>query len=58
MDLRVKICGNYKVTVNAALDIDQYPMPKPDDFFASLAGGQKFIKLDLAQAHQILLNIL
>ena len=31
-DLRVKICGNYKVTVNAALDIDQYPMPKPDDF--------------------------
>ena len=49
---KFRICGDYKVTVNAALDIDQYPLPKPDDLFASLAGGQKFTKLDLAQAYQ------
>ena len=51
-DGKFRICGDYKVTLNAALDIDQYPLPKPDDFFASLAGGQKFTKLDLAQAYQ------
>ena len=51
-DGKFRICGDYKVTVNAALDIDQYPLPKPDDLFASLAGGQKFTKLDLAQAYQ------
>ena len=51
-DGKFRICGDYKVTVNAALDIDQYPLPKPDDLFASLAGGQKFSKLDLAQAYQ------
>ena len=52
-DGKFRICGDYKVTVNAALDIDQYPLPKPDDLFASLAGGQKFSKLDLAQAYQL-----
>ena len=51
-DGKLRICGDYKVTVNAALDIDQYPLPKPDDLFASLAGGKKFTKLDLAQAYQ------
>ena len=29
--------------------------PKPDDLFATLAGGKKFTKLDLAQAYQQLL---
>ena len=54
-DGKLRICGDYKVTVNAALDIDQYPLPKPDDLFASLAGGKKFTKLDLAQAYQQLM---
>ena len=50
-----RICGDYKVTVNPALDVDQYPLPKPSDLFASLAGGQKFSVLDLSQAYQQLL---
>ena len=41
-DSTFRICGEYKVTVNQALDVDQYPLPKPSDVFASLAGGQKF----------------
>lgn len=49
------ICGDYKVTINPALDIDQYPLPNPTTLFASLAGGKKFTKLDLAQAYQQLL---
>ena len=48
-DGKFRICGDYKVTVNAALDIDQYPLPKSDDLFASLAGGQKFTKLAYQQ---------
>ena len=54
-DSTFHICGEYKVTVNPALDVDQYPLPKPSDVFASLAGGQKFSVLDLFHAYQQLL---
>jgi len=29
--------------------VDQYPLPKPEDLFATSAGGQKFTTLDLSQ---------
>ena len=52
-----RICGDYKVMVNQALEVDQYPLPNPEDLFATLAGGKKFTKLDLSQAYmQLLLN--
>ena len=51
-DGHVRICGDFKVTVNSALQVDQYPLPKPEDLFATLVGGQKFTKLDLKQAYQ------
>ena len=35
------------VTVNSALQVDQYPLTKPEDLFATFMGGQKFTKLDL-----------
>ena len=54
-DGKIRICGDYKVTVNQSLEVDQYPLPKPDELFALLAGGQKFTKLDLSQAYQQLL---
>ena len=50
-----RICGDYKVTINADLDVDSYPLPKPDELFAMLAKGKKFSKLDLSQAYQQLL---
>ena len=50
-DGRFRICGDYKVTVNQALSVEQYPLPKPEDLFATLAGGKVFSKLDLSQAY-------
>ena len=50
-DGRFRLCGDYKVTINQALSVDQYPLPKPEDLFASLANGTLFTKLDLSQAY-------
>ena len=51
----VRICGDYKVTVNPAAKCDNYPVPKTEDLLATLNGGEKFTKLDLSQAYQQLL---
>ena len=48
----MRICGDYKVTVNQAAKLDKYPLPWVDDIFASLEGGKIFSKLDLAHAYQ------
>ena len=51
-DGKLCICGDYKVTINPYLEVDQYPLPNPEEMFATLAGGKKFTKLDLSQAYQ------
>ena len=51
-DGAVRVCGDYKVTVNTVLQVDQYPVLRADDLFATLSGGQKFSKLDLSHAYQ------
>ena len=39
------------------MEIDQYPLPRPEELFATLSGGKKFTTLDLSQAYtQILLD--
>ena len=48
----IRICGDYKLTVNRAAKVDTYPLPCIDNLFAALAGGKAFSKLDLAHAYQ------
>ena len=47
-----RICGDYKSTINDALEVDQYLLPKPNDLFTALTGGEKFTILDMSQAYQ------
>ena len=42
----IRLCGDYKVTIDKAIVTDQYIMPKAEDIFARLAGGKVFCKLD------------
>ena len=53
-DRSVRICGDYKVTVNPELQDEHYPSLRIEDIFAKLAGGKRFSKIDLPQAyHQL-----
>ena len=48
----LRICGDFKLTVNQVSKLDKYPIPKINDLFAQLAEGKTFTKLDMSQAYQ------
>ncbi|XP_030755820.1 uncharacterized protein K02A2.6-like [Sitophilus oryzae] len=48
----IRICGDYKITLNPVLLIDKYPLPRIDELFAKLQGGIEFSKINLSQAYQ------
>lgn len=50
-DGSVRLCVDFKVTLNPAICVDHYPIPRIEDLFASLAGGKLFSKLDLPSAY-------
>jgi len=51
-DGKFHICGDNKVAINQVLQVDQYPLPKSEDLFATLAGGKNFTTLDLSQTYR------
>ncbi|XP_026530779.1 uncharacterized protein K02A2.6-like, partial [Notechis scutatus] len=51
-DRSLRICGDYKATLNHALQQSAYPVPVVQHLLHSLGGGKVFAKLDLAQAYQ------
>lgn len=51
-DGTIRICGDYKVTVNRGSQVDSYPLPQIEDLLATLSGGKIFSKLDLSHAYQ------
>ena len=54
-DGSIWVCGNFKVTINLVLNVNQYPLPKPSDLMTCSTGGKIFTKLDLAAAYQQML---
>ena len=53
----VRICGDYKITVNPISEVDRHPLPDIDDLLSQLARGVAFSKLDLSRAyHQLRLE--
>ena len=47
----VRVCGDYKLTANKVSKTEMYPLPKIEELFASLFGGQTFSKLDLSHGY-------
>ena len=47
----VRICADFSTGLNNALESHQYPLPLPEDIFATLAGGKFFSKIDCADAY-------
>ena len=50
-DGEVRICGDFKVTINSQLDVDEYPLPQIEEIYANMSGGQQFSVIDLRQAY-------
>ena len=48
----IRICGDFKLTINPVSSLDSYPIPKVKDLFSTLSVGKVFTKLDLQQAYQ------
>ena len=48
----IRICGDYKLTVNKAAKVDQYPIPNIDDLYSKLSGGVAYSKLYLSHAYE------
>ncbi|XP_055613053.1 uncharacterized protein K02A2.6-like [Uranotaenia lowii] len=48
---KVRLCGDYKLSVNPSILVDDHPLPTVEELFANVAGGDKFSKIDLSQAY-------
>ncbi|GFO37579.1 polyprotein [Plakobranchus ocellatus] len=47
----VRICGDYKGTLNQVLEEEYYTLPRVEDMMANLDQGEKFSKIDILQAY-------
>ncbi|XP_063366282.1 uncharacterized protein K02A2.6-like [Cydia amplana] len=50
-DGNIRICADYKLTINKVLEVDRYPLPRVEDLLVRLDGGDRFSKIDLSQAY-------
>ena len=50
-DGRIRICADYKRTVNPSIEAEQYPLLTAEELFNKMKGGKTFSKLDLTSAY-------
>lgn len=51
---QIEVCADFKVGINPQIEVDRYPIPKVEELFYKLKGGQYFSKFDLSEAyHQV-----
>lgn len=50
-DKDVRVCANYKITINNYLEDFNHPLPRIDEIFVALQGCQTFTKLDFLNAY-------
>ena len=48
----IRICADFKMTVNPQLRPKTYPLPTLDEVFAALAQGESFSTIDLSRAYK------
>lgn len=48
----IRICGDYKITINPKLKRDFYPLPRIEELFANLSNGEEYSKIDLRHAYE------
>ncbi|CAB3228715.1 unnamed protein product [Arctia plantaginis] len=48
---KIRLCGDYKLTLNQQLIVDEHPLPTSEELFNGLAGGEKYSKIDLKNAY-------
>ena len=53
----IRLCGDYKITINRETTTETYPLPKVVDLLASLSGGAAFSMFNLYHAYlQVVLD--
>ena len=48
----IRICADFKMTINPHLHMQTFPLPTPDEIYSTLANGESFSKLVLARAYK------
>ena len=48
---KFRICGDYRATVITATKTDQYPIPRIEDIYSTLNGGQVVNKIDYSNTY-------
>ncbi|XP_077522693.1 uncharacterized protein LOC144133464 [Amblyomma americanum] len=49
---KLRLCGDFKITLNPVLKTDHYPLPLPEDLFTAVCEGKVFCVLDFSSAYQ------
>ena len=47
----IRICGDFKATLNPCIYVDPHPLPRFEDLMSKITGSKHFTKIDLSEAY-------